>query len=201
MQIKFLHCIYLELLLYQWDQPRLSEVDKKNILKTKPFKDKISKKQIFNKKDNIQKVTKKIEEKNKKISIPSKKKSNETKQNNYLINSYIVYPSHGVGQIINIENTIVMQQHISCYLIYFDRERLTIKIPTNKVEIYNRWGVLVYETDQYDNNSRVFKGISEGRVTIDRAMELPTGTYYYILNYTTSDGEYLSKKGYVYLSK
>ena len=27
-----------------------------------------------------------------------------------------------------------MQQHISCYLIYFDRERLTIKIPTNKVE-------------------------------------------------------------------
>lgn len=46
----------------------------------------------------------------------------------------MVYPSHGVGQIINIENTIVMQQHISCYLIYFDRERLTIKIPTNKVE-------------------------------------------------------------------
>jgi CarD family transcriptional regulator len=27
-----------------------------------------------------------------------------------------------------------MQQTISCYLIYFDRERLTIKIPTNKAE-------------------------------------------------------------------
>jgi gliding motility-associated-like protein len=86
---------------------------------------------------------------------------------------------------------------------FFNIENIenTICFPSNRVEIYNRWGVLVYETDQYDNNSRVFKGISEGRVTIDRAMELPTGTYYYILNYTTSEGEYLNKKGYVYLSK
>ena len=113
---------------------KTKKIIKKDALKTKPLKEKISKKQIIPKKDNIQKVTKKIEEKNKKISIPSKKKSSETKQNNYSINSYVVYPSHGVGQIINIENTIVMQQHISCYLIYFDRERLTIKIPTNKVE-------------------------------------------------------------------
>ena len=114
------------------------KVIKKDVLKTKPIKEKILKKQIVAKKNKIQKVTKKIEEKNieknKKISIPSKKKSIDTKQNNYSINSYVVYPSHGVGQIINIENTIVMQQHISCYLIYFDRERLTIKIPTNKVE-------------------------------------------------------------------
>ena len=113
---------------------KTKKITKKDTLKTKPIKEKISKKQIVTKRDNIQKVTKEIEEKNKKISIPSKKKSSETKQNNYSINSYVVYPSHGVGQIINIENTIVMQQHISCYLIYFDRERLTIKIPTNKVE-------------------------------------------------------------------
>ena len=86
---------------------------------------------------------------------------------------------------------------------FFNIENIenTVCFPTNKVEIYNRWGVLVYETEQYDNNSRVFKGISEGRVTIDRAMELPTATYYYILNYTTSEGEYLNKKGYIYLSK
>ncbi len=113
---------------------KTKKIIKKDALKTKPLKEKILKKQVDTKKDNIQKITKKIEEKNKKISVPSKKKSSEAKQNNYSINSYVVYPSHGVGQIINIENTIVMQQHISCYLIYFDRERLTIKIPTNKVE-------------------------------------------------------------------
>lgn len=110
------------------------KIIKKNILKTKPLKEKISKNKIVVKKDDIKKVTKKIEEKNKKNITSTKKKPTETKQNNYSINSYVVYPSHGVGQIINIENTIVMQQHISCYLIYFDRERLTIKIPTNKVE-------------------------------------------------------------------
>ena len=27
-----------------------------------------------------------------------------------------------------------MQQQVSCYMIYFDREKLTIKIPTTKVE-------------------------------------------------------------------
>ena len=110
------------------------KIIKKNLLKTKPIKEQISKNKIVVKKDETQKITKKIEEKNKKIIVPSKKKTTEAKQNNYSINSYVVYPSHGVGQIINIENTIVMQQHISCYLIYFDRERLTIKIPTNKVE-------------------------------------------------------------------
>ncbi len=115
-------------------------------IKKKTVKEKISKNKIVAKKDNVQKIIKKGEEKiikkgeekiiekNKKINTPSKKKPTEPKQNNYSINSHVVYPSHGVGQIINIENTIVMQQHISCYLIYFDKERLTIKIPTNKVE-------------------------------------------------------------------
>ena len=85
-------------------------------------------------KANPKKTKDKIEEKNKKPNNLPKKKPAETKQGNYLINSYVVYPSHGVGQIINIETTSVMQQTISCYLIYFDRERLTIKIPTNKAE-------------------------------------------------------------------
>ena len=62
--------------------------------------------------------------------------------------------------------------------------------------------ILVSNINSKNRIHLIYKNrISEGRVTIDRAMELPTGTYYYILNYTTSDGEYLSKKGYVYLSK
>ena len=73
--------------------------------------------------------------------------------------------------------------------------------PTNTVEIYNRWGVLVYETKQYDNETRVFKGISEGRVTLDKSAQLPTGTYFYILNYTTKAGENMHKEGYLYLTQ
>ena len=73
--------------------------------------------------------------------------------------------------------------------------------PTNTVEIYNRWGVLVYETKQYDNETRVFKGISEGRVTVDKGAQLPTGTYFYVLNYTTKTGVNKSVEGYLFLTQ
>ncbi len=73
--------------------------------------------------------------------------------------------------------------------------------PTNHVEIYNRWGVLVYEIDNYDNNTRKFEGYSEGRVTISKGSGLPSGTYFYILKYATSEGNSVTKNGYLYLSK
>ncbi|KAB1153548.1 gliding motility-associated C-terminal domain-containing protein, partial [Flavobacterium luteum] len=64
----------------------------------------------------------------------------------------------------------------------------TVCFPTNTVEIYNRWGVLVFETNQYDNSTRVFRGISEGRATVNKSAELPTGTYFYIIQYTDGKG-------------
>ncbi|MFV8377123.1 gliding motility-associated C-terminal domain-containing protein, partial [Flavobacterium sp. LB1P71] len=77
--------------------------------------------------------------------------------------------------------------------------------PDNTVEIYNRWGVLVYETSGYNNTSKVFKGISEGRTTISQSSGLPTGTYFYILNYASVDGigNIITNKkdGYLYLTK
>ena len=55
--------------------------------------------------------------------------------------------------------------------------------PNNTVEIYNRWGAKVFETTAYDNNQNVFKGISGGKGTLSRNEKLPTGTYFYIINY------------------
>jgi CarD family transcriptional regulator len=112
---------------------KIKKVLKPIIEKKKPLK-KVAKTTIPVAKNNIKKTANKIEEKSKKINNLPKKKLSEPKPNNYSINSYVVYPSHGVGKIINIETTTVMQQSISCYLIYFEREKLTIKIPTNKAE-------------------------------------------------------------------
>jgi gliding motility-associated-like protein len=85
---------------------------------------------------------------------------------------------------------------------YFDIKNIDQECrPTNKVEIYNRWGVLVYETKNYDNNTRKFEGISEGRVTVDKNAELPSGTYFYIIQWTTSDGNTINKNGYLYLTR
>ncbi|RXR29348.1 gliding motility-associated C-terminal domain-containing protein, partial [Flavobacterium piscinae] len=72
---------------------------------------------------------------------------------------------------------------------------------SNTVEIYNRWGVLVYEVENYNNNDRRFEGISEGRATLNKNAELPTGTYFYIINYTTVDGNVVNKSGYLYLTR
>jgi gliding motility-associated-like protein len=73
--------------------------------------------------------------------------------------------------------------------------------PENTVEIYNRWGVKVFETKNYDNTTRVFNGISEGRSTINKSSGLPSDTYYYILKYKTIEGNFVTKTGFLYLSR
>ena len=60
--------------------------------------------------------------------------------------------------------------------------------PGNTVEIFNRWGVLVYETKEYNSNGNTFKGLSEGRATIVQDGLLPTGTYYYVIKYNLDLG-------------
>jgi len=73
--------------------------------------------------------------------------------------------------------------------------------PSNSISIFNRWGVLVYETKQYNNTTRAFRGISEGRVTIGENSMLPTGTYFYILEYIDAKSNIFRKEGYIYLTR
>lgn len=71
----------------------------------------------------------------------------------------------------------------------------------NTVEIYNRWGVLVFERSGYNNSDRAFKGVSEGRVTVNKSEELPVGTYFYILKYKDKTSNAFQKAGYLYLNR
>jgi len=48
----------------------------------------------------------------------------------------------------------------------------------NKVTIYNRWGDVVSEIDNYDNLSRVFAGQTNS------GKDLPTGTYFYKMDFS-----------------
>jgi gliding motility-associated-like protein len=75
------------------------------------------------------------------------------------------------------------------------------RFPNNSVCIFNRWGVKVYEVNGYDNDSRSFKGISEGRVTYKQDSELPEGTYFYVLKYTKSNGVERERAGYLYINR
>jgi gliding motility-associated-like protein/uncharacterized repeat protein (TIGR01451 family) len=86
------------------------------------------------------------------------------------------------------DNDVFLVRGLECY-------------PKNRVEIYNRWGVLVFERDQYNNSDRAFRGISEGRVTVNKSEELPEGTYYYVLKYEDFNGTNHEKAGYLYINR
>tara|TARA_B100000767_G_scaffold229988_1_gene220884 strand:+ start:16 stop:1929 length:1914 start_codon:yes stop_codon:yes gene_type:complete len=74
--------------------------------------------------------------------------------------------------------------------------------PDNILRIYNRWGVLVFESNGYPGpgNSDIFTGYSNGRITISEDEKLPSGTYYYVLTFPSNNNpgksEYI---GYLYL--
>jgi hypothetical protein len=65
--------------------------------------------------------------------------------------------------------------------------------------------VLVFETTKYNNETNAFDGYSRGRTTISKSDGLPTGTYYYIMNYEAFDGTgniiTNRKDGFIYLSR
>ena len=71
--------------------------------------------------------------------------------------------------------------------------------PNNHVTIYNRYGVLVYEMKGYDNVTNPFEGFSDGRATVKRGDKLPTGTYFYILEYDDNSNR-TKKSGYLYIN-
>lgn len=76
--------------------------------------------------------------------------------------------------------------------------------PNNSVQIFSRWGVKVYETTGYNETDNVFTGFSEGRGTVSKDEQLPTGTYFYVLNYEYNDGtapRTIRRVGYLYINK
>ena len=73
--------------------------------------------------------------------------------------------------------------------------------PNNTLRIYNRWGVMVYQTRAYNTSGNVFDGTSQGRVTVDRENKLPVGTYFYVLDYEDQNATMKQLTGYIYINR
>lgn len=52
----------------------------------------------------------------------------------YAVGDYIVYPKHGVGRITEMETQDIAGLSLELYVIRFDKERMTLRVPTNKAE-------------------------------------------------------------------
>lgn len=68
------------------------------------------------------------------------------------------------------------------------------QLPNNTLKIYNRWGAEIFSTSNYDTVGNVFRGYAKGQ---DRF--LPSGTYFYVLSYDSSQGR-VDKGGCLYLT-
>ena len=73
--------------------------------------------------------------------------------------------------------------------------------PNNIVRIYNRWGVKVFEVSGYNNTTKVFKGVSDARATLEASDNLPQGTYYYIIEYHDEANKKQTEVGWLYLKR
>jgi CarD family transcriptional regulator len=47
-------------------------------------------------------------------------------------NEYVVYPAHGVGQIMSIEEQEVAGIKLELFVISFEKDKMTLRVPTNK---------------------------------------------------------------------
>ncbi len=53
----------------------------------------------------------------------------------FAVGDYVVYPAHGVGQIQGIETQSVAGLSLEVYVITFDHEKMTLRVPTKKGKV------------------------------------------------------------------
>ena len=95
------------------------------------------------------------------MSSQSKKSSN---RHGFKALEYIVYPAHGVGQIIAIEEQEVAGLKLELFVIHFEKDKMHVKVPVAKaISIGMR---KLCETDFVDRALKVL----QGRARIKRTM-------------------------------
>jgi len=55
-------------------------------------------------------------------------------KHSFKLHEYIVYPAHGVGQIMAIEEQEIAGMTLELFVITFDKDKMTVRVPTAKVD-------------------------------------------------------------------
>ncbi len=54
------------------------------------------------------------------------------KKNEFRPNDFVVYPAHGVGKIISIEEQEIAGIELELFVISFEKDKMTLRVPTHK---------------------------------------------------------------------
>jgi CarD family transcriptional regulator len=91
-------------------------------------------KKVAPKKASTKKAVPKRVIKKKKPPKKSSEKRNAAKKEDSLPEQYVVYPSHGIGQILEIEKKEIAGQMLTMYVIEFEKEKMTLRVPIEKTK-------------------------------------------------------------------
>src|SRR3546814_2825219 len=50
------------------------------------------------------------------------------------VGDYVVYPKHGVGRVIELQKSEIAGMQLELYVLRFEKEKTTLRVPTNKAE-------------------------------------------------------------------
>ncbi len=88
----------------------------------------------------------------------------KTKKLEFRPNEYVVYPAHGVGQIVSIEEQEVAGIRLELFVISFEKDKMTLRVPTHKA---TEVGMRSLSTP--DTVSQAMKTLT-GKAKVKRAM-------------------------------
>jgi CarD family transcriptional regulator len=61
-------------------------------------------------------------------------KKNITQRKGFKVGEFVVYPAHGVGVVTGIEKQEIAGAELELFVIHFEQDKLTLRVPTVKVE-------------------------------------------------------------------
>jgi len=56
----------------------------------------------------------------------------KSKKSEFSPDEYVVYPAHGVGKIISIEEQEIAEISLELFVISFEKDKMTLRVPTHK---------------------------------------------------------------------
>ena len=61
-------------------------------------------------------------------------KNNSKQRFGFATNEYVVYPTHGVGRIVAIEEQEIAGCKLELFVINFEKDKMTLRVPTSKTQ-------------------------------------------------------------------
>ena len=110
------------------------KVDTKKAAPKKAAPKKVAPKKVDTKKASPKKARPKRVIKKKESPKKSSEKRTAAKKEEFLPEQYVVYPSHGIGQILEIEKKEIAGQMLTMYVIEFEKEKMTLRVPIEKIK-------------------------------------------------------------------